>query len=111
MPPTQHQTTMKAIQINIDGVTQPRFSAISNEEFGFCFVTEKAFNFIKAQSIDNVVYYTTGEPCDNMFASANGDIQCYSVKGNVHEDTFPFAVKEGEWEWRIVELRVIDIMD
>ena len=103
---------MKAIAIKFEGIETLRYSVIANEDkFGFCFVSEKASHFIKAQSIDGNVYQGT-EVCNDVFCRANGDITRYYVKSDVYDETNPFAMpKEGEWQWKWVEIRVIDIMD
>lgn len=104
---------MKAIQIKFEGIEVTKFSAIAHEDekFGFCDVTEKAANYIKAQSIDGKVYQGE-EPCNNIFCHKNGDPSTYYVKSEVYDENDPFApAKEGEWEWQAVELRVIDIID
>ena len=116
---------MKAIQIKFEGIETPMFSTIQNEDkFGFCTVSDKAANYIKAQSVDGIVYDCADqfngfwgvcvdcEPCKNIFCHNNGDISCYYVKANVYDENDPFApAKEGEWQWQKVEIRTIDIMD
>ena len=97
---------MKAIQINIEGVVRPRFSAIAHEGVVY-HLSEKAANFIKAQSVDGKVYQC-GEPCDKLFCYKDGQITRYFVKKLESISTFP--VKD-ELRWRLVELRVIDIME
>ena len=107
---------MKAIQIRFESVEVTKFSAIAheNEKFCWCEVTEKAANYIKAQSIDGQVYESQQdeEPCNSIYCYKNGDPHRYYIKGEVYDENDPFApAKEGEWEWQAVELRVIDIMD
>ncbi len=117
---------MKAIEIKFQGVVKARYSVVAKEDekLGICYVSEKAANFIKSQSQDGKVYYdtepvnsVTGEsfdfnPFSSIYAYANGDITRYNIKGNVYDESNPFApAKEGEFEWRWVELRVIDIME
>ena len=116
---------MKAIQIKFEGIETPMFSTIKNEDkFEFCTVSEKAANYIKAQSVDGIVYdgadYYNGfggvcadlEPCKDIFCRSNGDVSSYYVKANVYDEKDPFApAKEGEWQWQRVEIRTIDIMD
>lgn len=117
---------MKAIQINFEGMVGSRFSTISRTDnrTGFCYISDRAARFIMAQSVDGIVYDGSGyynglgnvcaehEPCNNIFCRSNGDIARYYVKGEVYDDSNPFAMpKKGEWQWKWVEIRVIDIMD
>lgn len=117
---------MKAIEIKFQGIERSRFSVVAKEDekLGICYVSEKASNFIKAQSQDGKVYYgtepinsVTGEsfdynPATSIYCTSNGEITRYNIKGDVYDESNPFAgPKEGEFEWRWVELRVIDIME
>lgn len=117
---------MKVIEIKFQGVVKPYFSIVAkeNEKSGLCYVCEKASNFIKAQSQDGMVYYgvepinhVTDEPfgfnaCKSIWCTLNGDTTRYNIKGNVYDASNPFApAKKGEYEWRWVELRVIDVME
>jgi hypothetical protein len=117
---------MKAIEIKFEGVTKSRYSIVANEDekLGICYLSEKASNFIKAQSQDGKVYCgtepinsVTGEsfdysPVNSIYCNSNGNIARYNIKADVYDESNPFAMpKEGEWKWNWVELRVIDIMD
>ena len=117
---------MKAIEIKFGGVVRSRYSVVAKEDekLGLCYVSQKTANFIKAQSQDGKVYYGTepvnpvnGEafdynPSTSIWCNSNGDITRYNIKSDVYDDNNPFApAKEGEWEWRSVDLRVIDIME
>ncbi len=102
---------MKAIQINIEGVVAPKFAAISHEEkHGFCYMSEKAENFIKSQSLDGCVYQGV-EPCESMFCINDGSITRYAIKGQLYDEVNFWESKEGKWEWRTIELRIINIME
>lgn len=103
---------MKAIEIKLQGVVKPYYSIVKKEDNGRCYVSDRAAKFIAAQSQDNQVYYGT-EPIsiDSLYCDDNGSITNYYIKGNVYDDkTNPFVPKDGVFEWRCVELRVIDIM-
>lgn len=103
---------MKAIKITFEDGSE-RFSTVKNEDekFGFCYLSDRAERFIKAQSIDNKVYSGL-EPCDRLFCNSNGNLSRYYIKSEVYDITDPFApAKEGEWQWKEVAIRVIDIME
>lgn len=114
---------MKAIKITIDGID--RYSVVKNEEFGFCELSERAENYIKAQSIDNNVY-NGADPYNGLFGTeygdmavqnhmscrSNGELSRYYIKCQVYDTTSPFVIpKDGEWEWREVIIRVVNLME
>ncbi len=105
---------MKAIQIQIEGNVASKFAAIAHEDRFCCYVSEKVANFLKAQSEDGQVYIYSGtQPCDDdkIFAYSDGSITRYYVKSAVYDNVNILEKKEGEWEWRAIELCVIDIME
>lgn len=111
---------MKIIEIKFEGVIRPRYSVIKNEDdHGFCQVSDKANQFILAQSQDNNVYYGTTqyysndlERANNIICRSNGEISTYYIKHDVIDPDDPFAMpKKDEFEWRKIELRTIDVMD
>lgn len=114
---------MKAIQIKFEGIVRPRYSVVTEEKDGFCYLSKKAENFIKAQSKDGNVYYGTetigniscqddSEPASSICCRNNGDISTYFIKGDVYDDSDPFWLpKEDKWQWKSIEIRIIDIME
>lgn len=106
---------MKAIQIDIKGMS-PKFAAIVSEnQYGFCYMSDKGVAFIKNQSVDGKIY-SGSEPCEDIYCY-NDSITRYAIKQQVYNteptnDITKFmAPKEGEWEWVWVELTIIDIME
>lgn len=118
---------MKAIQIQIEGNVASKFAAIAHEDRFCCYVSEKVANFLKAQSEDGQVYIGTPQPCidsgripcddsgtqpcNEILAYSDGSITRYYVKSAVYDNVNFFEKKEGEWEWRAIDLCVIDIME
>ena len=111
---------MKIIEIKFEGVVRPRYSVIKKEDnHGFCQVSDKANQFILAQSQDNNVYYGTTqyycndlERAENIICRSNGDISTYHIKHDVIDTNDPFATpKTDKFEWRKIELRTIDVME
>lgn len=112
---------MKAIQITFEGIVKPYYSVIKDVKRDFCYLSDRAVSFIRAQSIDNNVYYGTdpiyplGE-CDKeitgLFCLTNGDKSVFYIKAPAFDTNNPFAApKKGEWQWKKIEICVIDIMD
>lgn len=111
---------MKIIEIKFEGVVSPRYSVIKNEDnHGTCQVSDRANQFILAQSQDNNVYYGTTqyycndlERANNITCRSNGDISTYYIKHDVIDPNDPFATpKTDKYEWRKIELRTIDVME
>lgn len=110
---------MKLVQITLDGVS--RFSAITEESKFGVYITKKATDFIRAQSIDNNVYEGSepvfpqigicgmdNEKDDRLFISSGRVVTKY-VKSEVWES--PLVKKEGEWEWKEVTFKIVEVME
>lgn len=100
---------MKIVQITLDGVS--RYSTIEDTKFMGVHITKRATDFIRAQSIDNNVYYGRGNLVEDerLFVSHGTGTTNYYVKSEVWES--PLVLKIGEWEWKEISLKIVEVME
>ena len=106
---------MKIIQINLEGVVRPRFSTILRvDAHGYCYPSKRAEEFIRSQSVDgqiySIPYLDTEGLCINFTAHTNGEISKYYIKVKKLDPLDPQNYLDDKWEWKTVELHVIDVM-
>ena len=100
---------MKIIQINLEGVIKPRFSTILRvDAHGYCYPSKRAEEFIRSQSMDGQIYSSPYWQGVNFTAHTDGKISTYYIKVKKLD---PQNYLDDKWEWKTVELRVIDIME